>query len=107
MKYYVDSMKIEEFINNCNGYINELIEESKIMRGLINETVWKGNAYEAALLKYNNIMNEIDEVSQKLNLYTKFMEIVIKNYGEGTEKLQKEFQTLIERLELEKKKNEL
>ena len=107
MKYHVDSRKIEEFINTCNGYVNELMEESKIMRGLINETTWKGNAYNEALLKYNKIIEEVEEINEKINLYIKFMEIVIKNYGMGTEKLKQEFQNLIDRLELEKKKNEL
>lgn len=107
MKYYVDSRKIEEFINECNGSINEIQEQVKIMNNLINKTTWRGNAYEAALHKYNQIMSEIKEIPETLNLYVKFMELVIKNYGEGTEKLKKEFQDIVEKLELERLKNEL
>lgn len=107
MKYYVDSVKIEEFINNCNGYINELQKQSVVMKGLIDKTIWQGNARDAATLRYKKIMEEVNKISENLTLYIKFMEIVVKNYGEGTERIKKEFQEIIEKLELEKVKNEL
>ena len=107
MKYYVDSVKIEEFINNCNAYIDEMKQESIVMKGLIDKTTWQGNARDAATLKYNKIMEEVNKIPENLTLYIKFMEIVVKNYGEGIEKIKKEFQELIEKLELEKVKNEL
>lgn len=107
MKYYVDSKKIEEFINKCNNYIEEMKQESVIMKGLIDKTTWQGNARDAASLKYNEIMKEVDEIPEKLVLYVKFMEIVVKNYGASFEKIKKEFQEVVEKLELEKKKNEL
>lgn len=107
MKYYVDSLKIEEFINDCNNLIKEMTDQIKIMKELINKTTWKGNAYDAAFQKYNQIMSDVAQIPEKLNLYVKFMELVIKNYGEGTEKLKKEFKEMIEKLELERLKNEL
>lgn len=107
MKYYVDSVKIEEFINNCNSYINELQKQSVVMKSLIDKTIWQGNARDAASLKYNKIMKEVDKVPETLTLYINFMETVVKNYGEGTERIKKEFQEIIEKLELEKVKNEL
>ena len=107
MKYYVDSIKIEEFINNCNGYINELQKQSVVMKGLIDKTIWQGNARDAATLRYGKIMDDVDKMPDVLSLYVKFMEIVVKNYGEGTEKLRKELQAVISKLEMEKMKNEL
>lgn len=107
MKYYVDSIKIEEFINNCNGYIEEMKTECRVMRDIINKTKWKGNAHDAASLKYSKIMDDVDKIPDVLSLYVKFMEIVVKNYGEGTEKLRKELQAVISKLEMEKMKNEL
>lgn len=107
MKYYVDSIKIEEFINNCNGYIEEMKKEIIVMKGLIDKTTWQGNARDAVSLKYETIMEDVNKIPETLTLYIRFMELVIENYGEGIEKLKKEFQEIMEKLKLEKIKNEL
>lgn len=107
MKYFVDSNKIEEFINNCNDCIKEMDNQSKIMKELPNKLTWRGNAHDAAILKYNKIMDDLEKIPEDLTLYTKFMELVVKNYGEGTEKLKKEFQEILQRLEIERVSNEL
>lgn len=107
MRYYIDSRKIGEFINKCNNYIEEMRQESKVMKDLINKTTWQGNARDAASLKYNKIMEKVDDVPEKLTLYIKFMEIVVNNYGESFEKIMKDFKDVVEKLELEKVKNEL
>lgn len=107
MKYYVNSVKIEKFINNCNGYIEELKNESLNMKSLIEKPKWKGNAYDAVSQKYNKTISNIDKMIEELSLYIKFMEIVLRNYGEGTEKIMKEFQKIVEELEMEKLKNAL
>lgn len=107
MKYYVDSIKIEEFINNCNSCIEEMQKQSVVMKGLVDKTNWQGNARDAASLRYKKLMEEVDKIPETLSLYIKFMELVVKNYGEGTDRIKKEFQDIIEKLELEKVKNEL
>ena len=100
MKYYVSSVKIEEFINNCYGYISDMEEECKTMHNIIYKANWKGNAFDAVSLKYSKIMEDIDKIPETLRQYVKFMEIVVKNYGEGTDKLRRELRGVMENIKL-------
>lgn len=107
MRYHINSIKLEEFIEKANNCLEKMNEQVKIMKELINKTKWRGNAYDAALTKYNGIIKELDEVVYQINLYIKFMETVLEKYGEGNDAIMKSFKEIVEKLELERAKNEI
>lgn len=107
MRYHIDSIKLEEFIEKANGYLDRMNNQVKIMKELINKTKWRGNAYDTALIKYNNLIKEIEEIPYTINLYIKFMETVVEKYGEGNDEIMKSFRNIVEKLELERMKYEL
>lgn len=105
MRYHIDSIKLEEFIEKSNNYLEKMNDQVKVMKDLITKTKWQGRAYEAALVKYNNLIKEIEEIPYTINLYIKFMETVVEKYGEGNDEIMKSFKQIVEKLELERSKH--
>lgn len=107
MRYHIDSMKLEEFIEKANGCLDKMNDQVKAMKDLITKTKWQGNAYEAALVKYNNLIKEIEGIPYTINLYIKFVETVVEKYGEGNAEIMKSFKEIVEKLELARLKHEI
>lgn len=103
MKYNIDFAKINEIKNDFDQIIKEMQSEIDIMNNLLEKTSWNGPARNAFEDNYNKKMQVISTIPGNLQLYVKFMELVIENYGDGFEQIEKSFQELLD--EQEKNKN--
>lgn len=111
MRYHINSIKFEEFLEKANNYLERINKQIEVMKDLINRLKWQGQAYEAALIKYNNLIKELETFAYTINLYIKFMETVLEKYGEGNDEIMKSFKKVVEELEkeleLERAKDEI
>lgn len=107
MKYQINSTQLEEFIDHIWKYITKMDEQIIVMKDLINKTKWQGNAHDAALINYNKLITELENIPYTLRLYINFLKTLLTKYGEGNKEIKKSFKEIVEKLELERKKYEL
>ncbi|MBP5684713.1 MAG: hypothetical protein J6X02_05615 [Bacilli bacterium] len=89
---------------NSNG-INLLIEKEQEKIELLNTKIdeykkladdvnWRGPTKETVLYRFYENVLDMENISKRLQVFIKFLDIVVNNYGEGLEEIKKEMKKI-------------
>ena len=71
-------------------------EEIKKMEEIKESFTWQGKSYNAFIRKYDERMNILKYKIKAIEIYVKFLDLVVVNYGEAIKEIQGEFKKLEE-----------
>ena len=89
-KIFLDELdsKSNELTSFCNNEIKNKIDE---LKNIMVDVKWSGKAYEAFIREYNNQIDEIFTINEKLKLLGKYLNTCNSNYKDTTIGLNKKW----------------
>ncbi len=103
-KYHVDFTNFREYRDHFEKKIEEFRESVYRVYDSCDKLEWEGKGYVSTMDLVSNQINDLDVVTQILDLYKKFMDTALDNYTEGMEEIRKSFEEILEQIRQERRK---
>lgn len=104
MQYHVDFNGLEEYKKEFKNKIKTFTDELDKILNYKNDLIWNGKGSEVVLNDFSDKMSDLYVIPQILELYVKFMETSLSDYGAGLEEIKKSFNDILNHIREEKSK---
>ncbi len=96
MKILVKKEEIATLKNKLDKELMDINDEIEKMNKIKEIFIWQGKASSAFIRKYDEKMNKLKYKIKAIEIYVKFLDLVVVNYGDAIEAIQGEFKKLKE-----------